>query len=157
MKKEFIRDGKRIRRCYSNEVKMNMLEYVYCCIFHWEYYQQMILGILDLLKEAITNVITLTVNLIFLILSPIALPILALKRMKQAKKNDWEVWRVDKVMDIKKIKKWLRNLLKSFIFVMAILIGIILLKLFEPFSFLILIIIGGAFIVDIIETPEDRG
>ena len=88
MKKEFIRDGKRIRRCYSNEVKMNMLEYVYCCIFHWEYYQQMILGILDLLKEAITNVITLTVNLIFLILSPIALPILALKRMKQAKKND---------------------------------------------------------------------
>ena len=60
-------------------------------------------------------------------------------------------------MDIKKIKKWLRNLLKSFIFVMAILIGIILLKLFEPFSFLILIIIGGAFIVDIIETPEDRG
>lgn len=86
MRKEFIRDGKRIRRCYSNEAKMNMLEYVYCYIFHWEHYQYMILGILDLLKEAIINVFALTINLIFLILSPIILPIVALKRIKYARK-----------------------------------------------------------------------
>lgn len=88
MKKDYILDDKKVRKCDSNISKMNVAEYMYYDIFHWNYLGGLLTGyILGNLIEIIKYFGAFLVNTIIFLLTPLILPIIAYISIKKAKKE----------------------------------------------------------------------
>lgn len=88
MKKDFIVDGKRVRRCDSNVSKMNVFEHIYFNIFHWGCIKELIAYyIFESFKELVKNLWIFVFNLGMLILLPFGLLASAIVQIKEAKKR----------------------------------------------------------------------
>lgn len=88
MKKDFIIDDDRVRKCDSNISKMNILEYVYYSIFHWNFVGNILIYYIgENLLESFKYFGAFLVNTMLFILSPIILPISAYTSIKSAKKR----------------------------------------------------------------------
>ena len=66
MKKDFIRDDGKIRKCDSNLSKMNIFKFIYCYVFHWGYFRQIFSYIYESSKESFGSLFCLLYNLIVL-------------------------------------------------------------------------------------------
>lgn len=86
MKKDFIRDEGKVRYCDSNMSKMNIFEFMYYYIFHWGYFLEIFSYVAESFVEFFKNGFRLIWNLIFLIFTPITLPLCAITRIRNAKK-----------------------------------------------------------------------
>lgn len=87
MKKDFIKDGKIVRRCDANISKMNIAEYVYYSLFHWHWFKILIIDyILPSLIESLKYLGISISNILILLLSPIMLPVTGLFSIQKAKK-----------------------------------------------------------------------
>lgn len=87
MKKEFIKDEGRIRRCDSNLSKMNIVEFMYCHVFHWRYFEEILGYIIECVKESAEYISGLIINLVFLLFTPITLILCAIVQIRNAKKR----------------------------------------------------------------------
>ena len=86
MKKEFIIDDNKVRKCDSNISKMNIAEYIYYSIFHWNFFGNLLINYIgENLIESIKYFGAFLINTIILILTPVMLPISAYKSIKNAK------------------------------------------------------------------------
>lgn len=85
--KEYIVDDGKIRRCDSNIAKMSVAEYTYYYIFQWGVFQEIIVYyIWDSLKKFSAYFVAFLMNVLELIISPIAIPIIGYRRIKEAKR-----------------------------------------------------------------------
>lgn len=96
MKKEFCKglNGK-VLMSDGNVAKMNAVEYIYYNVFHWNVYGTVLKGLIESIVEAAESLCALVVQLIFLVLLPVILPINALIDIKRTRKR----------LDRKKLKK----------------------------------------------------
>ena len=90
MNKEFIRDNDKVRCCRSNIAKMNVFEYIYYELFHWEFFQDAFYCLSKSFKEFIKNGGVFFYNLVFILFSPITIIIMAFVRVKNAKEQCFE-------------------------------------------------------------------
>lgn len=70
-RKKYIYDNGKIRNCVANILKMNPFEWCYYSIFHWNYFKYKISDIWDLLKEIITDILSIFGILITTLFMPI--------------------------------------------------------------------------------------
>ena len=87
MKKDFIRDEGKIRKCDSNLSKMNIFEFIYCYVFYWGYFNQILSYIWESAKESANYLFGLTYNLIVFLLTPITLILCAIIQIRNAKER----------------------------------------------------------------------
>lgn len=87
MKKDFIRDEGKIRKCDSNLSKMNIFEFIYCYVFHWRYFKEILSYITECFAEFFKYGGALVCNLLFLIFTPITLVLSAIIQIKNAKER----------------------------------------------------------------------
>lgn len=86
MKKDFIVDDNKVRKCDLNISKMNIAEYIYYSIFHWNFFSELLIGYIgENLIEAIKYFGAFLINTLIFILTPIRLPISAYLSIKNAK------------------------------------------------------------------------
>lgn len=110
MKKDFIKDDKKVRRCDANISKMNIGEYIYYSIFHWNFFGNLLIGyIIENLIECIKYFGAFLINTMMLLISPIMLPITAYNSIKRAKKickkTKLKSTKIDKEDFISKLKQ----------------------------------------------------
>lgn len=87
MKKDYLLDDGKIRRCDLNIAKMNIFEYSLLMITEWNYFKDMFEALQNTFVEFCKMSFYFIVNLIFLIFSPITLLVLAFIKIKKAKKT----------------------------------------------------------------------
>ena len=87
MKKDFIRDEGKIRQCESNIAKMNIFEFIYCYVFNWGYFKDILSYTTECFTEFFKYGGALAYNLLFLIFTPITLVLCAIVRIKKAKER----------------------------------------------------------------------
>lgn len=88
MKKDYIMDGKVVRKCDVNISKMNMFEYMYYEIFQWKIYQKLISGyVIENLIESLKYLGAFLFSLVQVILLPIILPISSISTINKSKAN----------------------------------------------------------------------
>lgn len=87
MKKDFIKDGYRIRKCDSNISKMNIIGFSYCYVFHWGYFRRVFECILECIEGLVKYGPGLLYNLIALIFTPLTLIICSVIEIKEAKER----------------------------------------------------------------------
>lgn len=82
--KEFIRDNGKVRECTSNIAKMNILEWIYYRrgMIYRNTVESISTGI-----EGIVMFLSMLLNIMIIILSPITLPIAAWLQIRVAKKE----------------------------------------------------------------------
>lgn len=99
MSKDFIRDDGKVRRCSSNIAKMNMLEFIYYMLFHWECIQNISIDIIDCIKDGFEYLVGVLIGVLQLILLPLFLIMWSVVHIKRAKK---ECARNDKIRNSNK-------------------------------------------------------
>jgi len=82
--KDFIRDNGKVRRCTSNESKMNIFEWIY---YYPNYFSEKIIGAFEEGYKAVYTLFIILIFIILLILFPITFPIVAYINIKNAKKE----------------------------------------------------------------------
>lgn len=84
MKKEFIRDDDKVRRCVSNIAKMNVFELIY---YRRDMLWRSIVESVGTFVEGCIMVLFSLINFAILIAFPITLPIVAWWQIRRAKKE----------------------------------------------------------------------
>ena len=88
MKKEFARGlNNKVLNSDGNVAKMNIIEYIYCEVFHWNIYGTVLKGLIENIIETSEALCALIVQLALIVLLPIILPIQALVDIKRTKKR----------------------------------------------------------------------
>lgn len=87
MKKDYLTDDGKVRGCYKNYAKMNVFEYVYYSIFHWNRYKYACKTIAKEFIELISSFLILFIDLIAFIFYPIFLLIQGFFVIRKAKKK----------------------------------------------------------------------
>lgn len=87
MSKDFIRDNGKVKRCSTNIAKMNMLEFIYYMLFHWGCIQDIVVDIIDCIKDGFEYLVGILIGVLQLILLPLFLIIWSVVHIKRAKKE----------------------------------------------------------------------
>lgn len=87
MKKDFITDEGKVRKCDSNLVKMNIFEFIFYYIFHWGYFRQIFSYIYESTKGFLSYSFSLFYNITCFLFTPITLIACAVIQIKEAKKR----------------------------------------------------------------------
>lgn len=86
MKKDYLMEDGKVRRCDLNISKMSIPEYMYFYVFHWGRIGSLLKDyIFSALIESLKYAGVFIINLILFICTPILLPFTAYKAIKQAK------------------------------------------------------------------------
>lgn len=87
MKKEYILDDGKVRKCDSNLAKMNIFEFIHYYVFHWGYFKQIFAYIYECFKCVLEYGFGLFYNVVLLLFTPITLIVCAIIQIRNAKKR----------------------------------------------------------------------